>query len=308
VAPAVGPAGYAHRAYAEALAEFGTPLQLPRSDGWLLERAVADSARRDAMGCYPLFSCRDWSSLAADLDALEGRLVSLVLIADPFGDHAPADLERWFPALARPFKEHLVVALDRPLTAFVDPHHQRNARKALRDLSVEHVADPTALARDWCDLYGALIARHGITGLTAFSPASFEKQLGVPGLEMFCARRDGEIVGITLWFRQGDAAYYHLGASSEQGYRYRASFASFWRALEHFADSGVTRVDLGAGAGLGDGAGDGLSRFKRGWATGSRPAWLCGRIFDPGAYAALTAARGQTGSAYFPAYRTGEFG
>ena len=55
--------GYAHPAYAESLAEFGVPRLLPRSGGWILERRIESFPDRDAAGCYPLFSCRDWSRL-----------------------------------------------------------------------------------------------------------------------------------------------------------------------------------------------------------------------------------------------------
>jgi hypothetical protein len=56
----------------------------------------------------------------------------------------------------------------------------------------------------------------------------------------------------------------------------------------------------------GDGT-DGLSRFKRGWATGTRPTYFCGRIFDHRRYADALTARGLEDDDYFPAYRKGEF-
>ena len=53
--------GYLSQEYAAAFAEFGTARRLPRSGGWLIERPIAGTDDRDAMGCYPLFSCADWS-------------------------------------------------------------------------------------------------------------------------------------------------------------------------------------------------------------------------------------------------------
>jgi hypothetical protein len=53
---------------------------------------------------------------------------------------------------------------------------------------------------------------------------------------------------------------------------------------------------------------DGLSFFKKGWSTGTRTAFFCGRILDPERYAQLATARGVAGTDYFPAYREGEFG
>jgi hypothetical protein len=304
--PATVQTGYEHPDYAASLAEFGVPRHLPESDGWILERTIAGGPERDAMGPYPLFVCRDWSKLHLDLEAIGPDLVSLVLVADPWGDHEPGELARCFPDLIAPFKEHFTVDLGQRLAAFVDAHHQRNARKALQALAVEHCAYPARLAGEWTKLYASLIARHGITGPAAFSPFSLTRQLEVSGLSMFCARHEGEIVGMTLWYTQGDTVYYHLGAYSERGYALRASFGLFWHALEHFTEAGRRRLSLGAGAGLKGDTGDGLSRFKRGWSTGTRTTYLCGRIFDRPLYAQLAGARGQA-TDYFPAYREGEF-
>ena len=77
-------------------------------------------------------------------------------------------------------------------------------------------------------------------------------------------------------------------------------------AIEAFAATGVRWLDLGGGAGAGPTeADDGLSRFKRGWATSSRTVHLCGRVLAPTPYRRLTESLPTT--AYFPAYRQGEF-
>jgi hypothetical protein len=61
------PSGYMHPNYAHSLREFGEPRELPGSGGWILERIIPGTPYRDAMGCYPLFACNDWSKLANDL-------------------------------------------------------------------------------------------------------------------------------------------------------------------------------------------------------------------------------------------------
>ena len=66
-------------------------------------------------------------------------------------------------------------------------------------------------------------------------------------------------------------------------------------------------MNLGAGAGLTADAEDGLSRFKRGWATGVRPVHFCGRVLDPVEYERLAARSRERAGGYFPAYRHGEF-
>lgn len=300
--------GYSHPGYAASLAEFGRPRGLPRSGGWLLERPIAETPYRDAMGCYPLFACSDWSKLDLDLEELSAELVSVAVVADPFGNHDPELLRKCFPTLVTPFKEHLVTDLSRLPESFVAAQHQRKARKALGRLEVQRCEDATEFVNDWIELYANLIQRHSIRGLTAFSAGSFKAQLAVPGISMFRASYSNETVGITLWYTDGEVAYYHLGAYSERGYEWEASFALFWRALEYFSHRGLKWLNLGAGAGLADANRvDGLTRFKRGWATGTRTAYFCGRIFDQAKYDEAVSVRNITATDYFPAYRKGEF-
>lgn len=300
--------GYSHCDYAAALAEFGNPRALPRSEGWILERPILDTPYRDAMGCYPLFACRDWSQLDLDLDELRSELVTLTIVADPFGNHDPAQLGKCFPTLVTPFKEHLVTELSRSPESFVATQHRRKAQKALERLDIERVEDATSFSDRWIELYANLVQRHGIRGLTAFSPESFRAQLAVPGISLFRAISENETVGMTLWYTDREVAYYHLGAYSDVGYELEASFALFWRVLEYFSSHALQWLDLGAGAGLSakDGS-DGLTRFKRGWATGTRTAYLCGRIFDHTKYEQVMKDRDTRVSDYFPPYRKGEF-
>lgn len=155
-------------------------------------------------------------------------------------------------------------------------------------------------------MYGSLINRHNIRGISAFSERAFEKQLRVPGAVMFRGVHDGRTVCMTLWYIAGDIVYYHLGASSDAGYQLRASYALFWSAIEYFSDHGFRRLSLGAGAGVRGCDTDGLSQFKRGWSTGTRTAYLCGRIFDPTRYSGILQAKAVPASEFFPAYRAGE--
>jgi len=298
--------GYSHPGYAAALAEFGKPRALPRSEGWILERPILDTPYRDAMGCYPLFACRDWSQLDLDLDELRSELVTLTIVADPFGNHTPAQLGKCFPTVVTPFKEHLVTELSRSPESFVATQHRRKAQKALERLDIERVEDAGVFADRWIELYANLVRRHGIRGLTAFSPDSFRAQLAVPGISLFRAISENETVGMTLWYTDREVAYYHLGAYSDLGYELEASFALFWHVLEYFSRQGLQWLDLGAGAGLSaKDSSDGLTRFKRGWATGTRTAYLCGRIFDQSKYEQVM--KDREANDYFPPYRKGEF-
>jgi len=132
--------GYGHPAYAASLAEFGTPRHLQRSNGWLLERPIQGGAGKDAMGCYPLFVCGEWSRLGADLEDIGKELICVSLVTDPFGEYDVSYLSECFPDVMIPFKEHFLVDLSRPLDTFVHPHHRRNARRAVGELQVEIAA------------------------------------------------------------------------------------------------------------------------------------------------------------------------
>lgn len=301
------PSGYLHQAYAASLSEFGAPRLLPRCGGWILERQIPNSHQLDAMGCYPLFACHDWSRLRIDLENIGHSLVCLSVVTDPFGEYDPAELSECFPDLAIPFKEHFVVDLSRAPDTFVHSHHQRNVRKALNELRVEKCANPVDSLEEWAALYATLVERHDITGMTAFSQESFARQLRVPGIVLLRAVHNDATIGMLLWYGQGNRAYYHLGAYNSRGYELGASFALFDYAIKYFAERGFAWLNLGSGAGVGTSGEQGLTRFKQGWSTGVRIAYLCGRIFDQEAYRQLVETRGLRPTRYFPAYRVGEF-
>ncbi len=295
--------GYRHARYAASLASWGVPRELPRARGWIVERAVPGTDARDARGPYPLFACADWRALAEDVGELAPRLVGLTVVTDPFGAYDVDVLRRAFPDVVRPLKEHFVVDLGRPFAA--SAHHRRNARRARAAVAIERLDDPARHADEWCDLYASLVQRHAIRGVAAFAREALVAQLHVPGLVAFRAREGARTVGMTLWYVDGAVAYYHLGAYAERGYALRASFALFEDALRALRDVAAW-ASLGAAAGAHDARDDGLARFKAGWATGTRTAWLCSRVLDPARHAALVAARGAADGGWVPAYRAGE--
>lgn len=299
--------GYMHPEYAASLREFGIPRELPRCKGWILERRIQGFSDHDAMGCYPLFACQDWSQLKADLEDLGQELVSLSVVTDPFGNYDPAYLHRCFGDVVIPFKEHFVVDLKSSIDAFVCEHHKRNTRKGLRHLYLERCKEPKGFIRIWGGLYDELIEKHSITGIPAFSKKAFAKQFGVPGLAVFRAVYEEETIGMLLWYIFGEVAYYHLGAYSPVGYSQCASFALFWFSIEYFATNGLRWLNLGAGAGARGDSTDGLSRFKRGWSTGTKTTYFCGHIFDRAKYTEIANAKGFSGTDYFPVYRKSEF-
>ena len=295
--------GYAGEEYARSLTGIGEPLALTKSGGWILTRALHGENVRDATGCYPLFSCIDWNSLGDDLHNLSQDIIAVSLVADPAADVTTASLQQAFPDVCYHFKNHFFADLSRPLTSFVSDHHQRNAKRSSKALRIEMLHNPVEHLTNWIELYDQLVDRHQINGQAAFSRYSFERQLQVPGIRAYAAWKGTEMVGMILWMVTPEIAYYHLAAYSDVGYETKASFALFWHCLEVFATEGKLQAAFGGGAGT-FASSDGLNRFKSGWSSEVRPAYLCGRILNRQRYLEIVKRSGQIASSYFPAYRT----
>jgi len=287
--------------------EFGVPRALPRCGGWILERPVPGESSRDAMGCYPLLSCQDWSQLHIDLDEVGDELVSLSVVTDPFGEYDPEYLRRCFKDVVIPFKEHYVVDLRLPLNEIAGRRHRKNARRALRNIQIHVIEEPAAFIEEWLLLYNNLIEKHAISGMSAFSRAAFATQLSLPGTVVLSATYQETTVAAQIYYVQGDVVHCHLGAASNTGYDQGALHALDFFSIEYFADK-VRWLNLGGAAGITSDSNDGLGVYKRGWSTETRTAYFCGRIFNQEAYEKIVKAAGITATDYFPAYRKGEFG
>jgi len=298
--------GYLHPLYAASFAEFGTPSELPECGGWILERKILGFPYRDAMGCYPLFACKDWTHLSEDIKKLEGDLVSLSMVTDPFGNYDTNLLRKCFQDIVYPYKEHFIVDLHYPINSIVSKHHGDYARKALKVMTVELCLEPSRYINDWVNLYSVLIARHDIKGIARISLEAFSKQLDVPGIVVFRAVHEGDTVGMVLWYTYEDRSYPFLGAYSSLGYELHSSYALLWFAIDYFKNK-VQWLDLGASAGVKNITSDGLAQFKKGWSTGTRTVYFCGRILNPKRYKEILLTKQIASNDYFPAYRYGEY-
>lgn len=293
--------GYLHPGYAASFAADGAVYSLPSCGGWLIERAIPGSDARDAMGCYPLFACRDWSQLGRDLEPLGPALVSVTLVTDPFGAYDAPLLTQTFDRVI-PYKQHYVADLTRPSAAFVTADRRQCAATARRrGVTVEEVAQPCDRIDEWTALYAGAMARHNAPG-PVLTRASVLAQLRLPGMVMLRAVWHTETVGLGLFALHGDVAYAHLVALGERAHGLRVSCALYDDALARFAGR-VRWIDWGGVAGASDNPNGGLARFKSGWSSGQRTAYLCMRILDHDRYAALAATTGRTESSYLPAYR-----
>jgi hypothetical protein len=303
--PEQGNTGYASRNYAYSLAEFGEPIHLPRCDGYLLKRKIPGTPYFDAIGSYPLFFCRDWSQLCNDLGDLPQEIISASFVADPFGHYSPMDLEDCLEVV-NPFKVHYIVDLEKPMEAIGSKHHRKAARQSLENIRVEICSKPAEFAEKWTEIYQTLALRHNIHGIRAFSRAAFKQQLAMPEIEVLLAYLGDEVIGAQLYFIQDKVVHCHLGAVSDHGYKEGAFYAMDCQSYSHFAGR-AKWLDLGGGTGFSGSGLDGLSLYKKGWSTKTRPVYFCGKIINQEVYEDLAPLQGQEETNYFPAYRLGEF-
>ncbi len=293
--------GYRSAAYASSLQHIGQPLRQPQGGGYFLERVIPQTSYRDLVGPYPLFSCNNWPGLSRDLGSLEFSHVTATAVIDPMAGCSLRTLKELFPHHLIEFKHHHVIDLRLPAHSGTHSDHRRKASKALRSVEVELCPHPRVHADTWVKLYDSLIQRHDIRGVARFSEDSFAAQLCLTDLNAWCARHNGEVVSMLLFIKQEDVVYYHLGAHSKVGYELQSSFALFHEAIAHYASQGLQWMNLGAGAGTTVFENDGLSRFKRGWATDTRVAYLAGRVLNKDHFRNLVASSQTT--SFFPPYR-----
>ena len=176
----------------------------------------------------------------------------------------------------------------------------------MKRVIVERCESPIQYLDDWIRLYDFLKIRHNINGIRAFSRQSFSKQLAVPGTFFFRVLYERKIVGANIIYINDDIAYGHLSAFDSQGYKSYAPYAVKWGVF-NFLFNKVRFFDLGAGASAQVNDIDGLSIFKKGWSTGTRTVYLCGRIFNKEKYWEIVKAKKISNAGYFPTYRNEEF-
>lgn len=295
------PTGYRHPSYAAAFRELGTPVRLPRADGWMLRRRTP-SGDHDLVGVYPLMVCRDLAFVASDLALVAGTGdASAVFVSDPFSDASvEEDLETF--EVVRRFKAHHVVRLD-DWRGSARRSARRAARRARTLLDIRRVDDrPSRYAAFWC-LYRRRMDDLGVTGTARMSSASVRAQLAVPGVGLFEARLRGRTVGLATFAEVGDRVYGHLMGVSERGREVLATHGLFATAFDHYRERGFSALDLGGNPGRHDDPDHGISRFKASWGSEQRWTYLCGKVLDAELYRALVVASGLSEGPYFPAYR-----
>lgn len=301
MSPALVPVGlhpYASGAYADSLSHLGGVVPVPEWGGFVLSREIPGGGQ-DAAGTYPIAVLAEDADWAAGLERLRRlRFVSVTLVVGPTHRWQIQDLRRCFQVV-NPFKTHYLRRNHLPFA--YGKHHRYEVRRALGRMVVGEFALGNHLD-DWTALQAKLAWRHNLGSIHAFPRRHFELLGRMSGVTAMGAWMEGTLVSAHLWVSDGRYVHSHLAASSEEGYRARASYAVYDQSIRRF--SGAELVNLGGGAGLRDDPEDGLVRFKRGFSNDASPAYLCGAVLDEARYDNLIRQRDGRGNRhFFPAYR-----
>jgi hypothetical protein len=297
--------GYLDPLYANSFSEYSVPIYLERSKGWLLKREIQGTNYFDAMGTYPLFCCKDWDNLIADLESLKDNLVCVSFVTDPLAKIGIREFSDYL-SIFYPFKDHYVLDLTQPIDQVISSGRRKDARRALRNLDIDIQHSPNIDLDEWIYLYGLLIEKHKIQGIRTFSRKSFEKQLEIPETLYFRALHEGEIVGGKVVLIQNDAAYIHLSAHTNNGYKLDAGYAITWSVINYLKNK-VHWINFGGSTNLDNGELDGLAQFKKGWSSEIRKSFFCGKIYNKEQYEEILLLKGINETKWFPAYRFGEY-
>lgn len=186
------------------------------------------------------------------------------------------------------FVRDLTVA-EGELMSGAEPKVRRNARRAAREgVSIE--VDTTGeVVDDFLRIYLDTMERRESAAWYRFDRSFFERlHAALPGRFAYvCARHRDRIVSADLVLLDADTGYYFLGGTDAAAYSVRPNDLVKVEVMRWLKASGRRRYVLGGGVS----AGDGLERYKRGFAPAGRIPFLTGeRILDPSRYDRLTAA------------------
>ncbi|WP_029089319.1 lipid II:glycine glycyltransferase FemX [Brevibacterium album] len=218
-----------------------------------------------------------------------------------------------YPARVRPRLVNYVRELPgtaEELWAGMAPKVRQNVRRARRCGLSTRVDRTGAMLDDFLRIYHGTMTRLGSQQWYRFDREFFERlHRALPGrLAYVHAMHDGVPVSVDLVVFGADTAYYFLGGTDAEAFGLRPNELVKVHAMELAQELGCARFVLGGGVRTGDG----LERYKRGFAPEGAQMFCSGeRVLDPGAYVQLTGAGRGEGAAeaegpdvFFPAYRS----
>ena len=290
---------YATDAYAQTLFHIGRPVAVPEWGCNVVARPIPGGGE-DLAGCYPIAVLNADADLRGGLARLRAEgFVSVTLTLDDFHRPSIEELQNTFDVV-RPFKTHFVH--QGPIENYRPGRNHRHKINRSRRSVITKPIDLSQYVAAWASLYHDVINKHSLSGMHAFTLASFEMLAQIPGLETIGGFVGNELVSCNTWVTHNGRVHSHLVASNALGYELRAAYAVSDASVTYFRNAEI--VNFGGGAGVEDNAEDGLAQFKRGFGNAQARSYICGAILDRSNYARLTTARNRLlPTDYFPAYR-----
>lgn len=220
-----------------------------------------------------------------------------------------------YPGRLRERQTNFIRSLDMPveeLWSGVSSKVRRNVRRAVSE-GVEVVVDTEGrLIDEFLRIYLATMDRRSSADWYRFDRSFFDSlHAALPGRFVYVfAQHEGRLISADLILNGGDTSYYFLGGTDDAAYSVRPNDFVKWEVMSWLRRAGYRHYVLGGGVS----AGDGLERYKRGFAPNGGVTFLTGeRVFAAPVYERLTAARSQkladngvdADEGFFPAYRQG---
>lgn len=287
---------YDSYAYANTLTHLGLPEVIEGLPWPIVVRPIPGSDRCDAVGPWPYGSAPEAGRMAAALPVLRTRgLVSLTAFLRP---DCPADAAalRLSGVQCVPLKEHFMYDARQTL-----PAHSKKTRYNIAAARRRWAVERLNLRTQWpalAALQQDLRQRRALSKFAQVEPAHFERLADVPGSDGLALFDQGEMVAALVVVRSAARVHFLALLGNEQAQRERAHYALYDAAATRWGSESLLCM---GGAPSGE-DGPGIDKFKRRFATSTRPVTLMTLILDPAACAELTARRHTPG--YFPPYRT----
>ncbi len=209
--------------------------------------------------------------------------------------------ERLEPVLGGAESNSAVAIYDPGLPRRIRPRLAGQVRAAERDgWRVERIAGPRSSPADleaFTAAYEQTMRRTGAAERYFFGREYYATALSFPGSWLLLARSArGEAGAAAIVALSDGHLHYFLGGTAESSLG-SSPFKTVVVAMLDLADELDRPLNLGGGVR----AGDGLERFKRGFANAERPSFVHRIVADPAAYERLSGDRATGG--FFPAYR-----
>jgi hypothetical protein len=191
------------------------------------------------------------------------------------------------PWLARPSEHSRLLIHDPSLPRRIRPRLAQQIRANARDgWDVQVTAGPSSAPAEraaFVRAYAETMARTGATHRYLFAERYFDAALSFERSWLLLARRRGQPGAGAIVATSDGHLHYFLGATADAALA-ASPFKNLVAAMLDLAEGLATPLNLGGGVA----PGDGLERFKRGFANSRAPFRVHRVICDPDAYARLS--------------------